>query len=70
MPHDNYFQSFFSSRHAARVIFEFCAHDRGLVSLSSSRDQLSQLAVCAAWTSNVVCMKSSIFPVYFPSLLM
>ena len=30
--------------------------------------QLSQLAVCAAWTSNVVCMKSSIFPVYFSSL--
>ena len=30
MPHDNYFQSFFSSRHAARVISEFCSHDRAV----------------------------------------
>ena len=28
--HDNYFQSFFSSRHAARVISEFCSHDRAV----------------------------------------
>ena len=30
VPHDNYFQSFFSSRHAARVISEFCSHDRAI----------------------------------------
>ena len=30
VPHDNYFQSFFSSRHAARVISEFCSHDRAV----------------------------------------
>ena len=30
VPNDNYFQSFFSSRHAASVIFEFCSHDRAV----------------------------------------
>ena len=63
VPHDNYFQSFFSSRHAARVISEFCSHDRA-VWFHVPRYQLSQLAVCAAWTWNVVSLKSSIFPVY------
>ena len=30
VPHDNYFQSIFSSRHTARVISEFCSHDRAV----------------------------------------
>ena len=49
------------------LFLNFVPMTRGLVSRRSSRYQLSHLALCAAWTSNVVGMKSSIFPVYWCS---
>ena len=66
MPHDNYFQSFFSSRHAARVISEFCSHDRAVWFHVGHQGISYHSSLCALrgrqW--NVVSLKSSIFPVY------